>query len=291
MVGGGELARPGGRVVTWAEWGDPDGRPILRIHGTPGSRLTRNPVDPEAFARAGAHVVTFDRPGYGGSTPHRDRTILTAADDGIALADELGWERFSVLGVSGGGPHALAMGARAPDRIHRLGVAVGGTPEEMVDDEDLIAFNREAKRRVLEEGRTSLEEFLAEPAALMMGDPVGTLAGAMEDAPAADRAMLERPEVRDALAESLREAFRNGPAGWFDDSWCLSNDWGFELSNVAVPVWLWYGELDRNVPLSAARRMADQLQVSAFTVIPDVGHFGWLAKEETVLRTLLDGSA
>jgi len=249
--------------------------------------LSRNP-DPELFARAGAHVVTFDRPGYGASTAQRDRDILSVAHDALALADRLGWDTFSVLGVSGGGPHALAVTVRAPERIERAGVAVGMTPHELIDEDDLIAFNREARRRCLEGGRAALESFLAEPASQMSADPVGTLVAAMEDAPPIDRAMLEQPEVRAMIADSFREAFRTGPFGWFDDAWSLMNPWGFRLEDVRTPLRLWYGDSDRNVPLAAARAMAQQLNVESFEVIQDAGHAGWLVHEERILRTLLD---
>jgi pimeloyl-ACP methyl ester carboxylesterase len=285
MLRQGEVRRDG-RAIAWAAWGDPEGRPVFRIHGTPGSRMARNP-DPDVFSRAGALVISFDRPGYGRSGRHRDRTIISVADDALVLADELGWNRFSVLGISGGGPHALALGLRGPERIRALGLAVGGTPEHFIDDDDLIEFNREARRRA-KESRASLEEFLAEPAATMMADPIGTLASAMKDAPPVDREMLERREVQAVLMDSLREAFRQGPEGWFDDSWVLSNDWGFDLGDVRLPVHMWYGELDRNVPLNAMKRMGQELQVASLTVIPGAGHLGWLAQEEEVLLTLLD---
>ena len=139
------VERPGGRVVSYASWGDPGGRPLLLLHGTPGSRLSRSP-DPEVYARLEAHVVTFDRPGYGRSSVHPERTILSVADDALAVADALGWDGFTLLGVSGGGPHALALGARAPERVRALGLAVGGAPGDFVDPEDLIAINREGLR-------------------------------------------------------------------------------------------------------------------------------------------------
>ena len=282
----GTVGRPGGREVAWAAWGVEGGRPLLHLHGTPGSRVgpTR---DLGIYERLNAHVVTFDRPGYGRSSPQRDRTILSVADDALAIADHFGWDRFSVLGISGGGPHALALGAQAPGRVIRLGLAVGGPPSELVDPDDLIEINREGRRRAQEEGRASLEAFLAEPAAQIPLDPLGVLEAAMADAPPVDREMLRRPDVREVIAASLREAFANGPLGWFDDSWALSTDWDFALEDVGVPVHMWYGELDRNVPIRAVRAMAERLQVDSFELIPDAGHLGWITREEDVLRTVL----
>jgi pimeloyl-ACP methyl ester carboxylesterase len=282
----GTVTRPDGRTVAYATWGDPEGRPLMQIHGTPGSRLSRSP-HPEDYVNAGAHVVTYDRPGYGQSTVQRDRTILSAVDDGLAVADALGWEKFSVLGISGGGPHALGFGVRAPERLVRLGIAVGGTPIELVDPEDLIAHNREGMRRVQEEGRESLEEFMAPIAEALAGDTMAAFDAAMADAPEPDRAWMARPEVRATLVEGIQEAFANGPYGWFDDSWALSTDWGFGLAEVDAPVHLWYGELDRNVPINAVRKMTAELDVASFELIPGKGHFGWLEQEEQVLRTLL----
>jgi len=282
----GRITRPDGRTVVYATWGDPDGRPLLQIHGTPGSRRSRSPHE-EEYVQAGAHVVTFDRAGYGQSSPWPDRTVFDIADDALAVADELGWERFSVLGISGGGPHALALGVRAPERIHRLGVAVGGTPSEFVDLDDLIALNREGLRRVREEGRESLEEFLLPIAEQLAADTAAAFDSAMADAPAPDREWMARPEVRATLIEGISEGFAHGPAGWLADSWALSSDWGFALGDVGVPVWFWYGELDRNVPIGAVRKMTEQLDVAAFELIPGKGHFGWLEQEDQVLATLL----
>lgn len=287
MPADGAIERPDGRAVAWATWGGPGGRPLLVLHGTPGSRLARS-SDPELYERIGAYVATFDRPGYGRSSGQAGRTVASAADDALAVADALGWERFAVLGVSGGGPHALALAHRAPERIRSLGLAVGSVPTELVDPADLIELNREAIRRAVEEGRAGLEDFLAEPAARLAADPGAAIDAVMADAPAADQEMLRRPALRAVVLESLREAFANGPQGWFDDSWALVTHWGFDLREISVPVRMWCGELDRNVPASAVQRMAAQLDVESLEILPGAGHFGWIAEEERILRQLLD---
>jgi pimeloyl-ACP methyl ester carboxylesterase len=286
MLAEGTVERPGGRHVAWAAWGDPAGQPLLLVHGTPGSRLDRSP-DPGLFARIGAHVVTFDRPGYGRSSVDPHRTVLSVGDDALAVVDALGWSSFTVLGVSGGGPHALAVARRAPERTRALGLVVSTAPAAMIDPDDLIAINREGRRRALEEGRESLEEFLAEPAAQIASDPGAAIDAAMADAPAADVEMLERPDLRAMLVESLREAFANGPRGWFDDAWALLTPWGFELDRFPVRAHMWCGELDRNVPQASIARMAAELDPATLETIPGAGHLGWITHEERILRTLL----
>jgi pimeloyl-ACP methyl ester carboxylesterase len=113
------------------------------------------------------------------------------------------------------------------------------------------------------------------------------LDAAMADAPPVDREMLARPDVRAVLVESISEAFASGPLGWFDDSWALTMPWEFDLGDVGVPVRLWYGDADRNVPIEAVKQMASQLTVVSLEIIPGAGHLGWLSREEEILRTLL----
>src|SRR6187549_3544594 len=123
---------PDGRTIMFAEWGDPDGFPVIALHGTPGSRLQRH-WDESKFVAAEARVITYDRPGYGGSERSHGRDVVDCVGDVAAIADGLGLERFAVTGGSGGGPHSLAVAARMPERVTRAACEVGivpyGTPD------------------------------------------------------------------------------------------------------------------------------------------------------------------
>jgi pimeloyl-ACP methyl ester carboxylesterase len=107
--------RAGKGKLAFQEWGDPHGRPVIALHTTPGSRLERYP-DEQAITDLGVRLITFDRPGYGLSEPVPGRTALDGADDVVHLADHLGIEKFSLSGMPGGGPFALAdcLGSRRP---------------------------------------------------------------------------------------------------------------------------------------------------------------------------------
>ena len=126
------LVVPDGRVVCFAEWGDPEGFPVFVLHGTPGGRLNRNP-DEAKYAAAGARVITYDRPGYGDSDRLRGRTVVDCVGDVAAIADHLGFQRFSVTGGSGGGPHSLAVAARLGSRVVRAACVVGVAPFGLSD--------------------------------------------------------------------------------------------------------------------------------------------------------------
>jgi pimeloyl-ACP methyl ester carboxylesterase len=97
------------------------------LHGTPSSRFARH-YDENDYVECGARVITYDRPGYGGSDRHRGRSVVDCAGDVAAIADTLGIEKFAVTGASGGGPHALAVAARFPERVTRAACAVSPAP-------------------------------------------------------------------------------------------------------------------------------------------------------------------
>ncbi|MGW4094302.1 alpha/beta fold hydrolase [Nocardia sp. NPDC004718] len=85
------------------------------MHGTPGSRVDTAP--PELLDRLGIRLITYDRPGYGGSAPPREgMTIADGAGHVAAIADHLGIDTFAVVGRSGGTPYAAAAAALLPDR-------------------------------------------------------------------------------------------------------------------------------------------------------------------------------
>src|SRR5215211_3677614 len=129
-----------GRTVGYATWGDPEGTPVFIGHGTPGTRLDRYaPLDdPEWVRRRHLRFIGVDRPGYGYSDPWPEGSLLDCAGDFVRVADDLGLERFAALGVSGGGPYVIALGALAPDALGRVAVVCGAdvgmdveeTPEE-----------------------------------------------------------------------------------------------------------------------------------------------------------------
>src|SRR5436190_24051132 len=107
------VAAADGRTLTIAEWGDPDGFPVFLLHGTPGSRFVGQ-ANTGSYASVGARVITYDRPGYGGSDRFRGRRVVDSVADVSAIADSFGIEQFAVSGGSWGGPHSLAVAARLP---------------------------------------------------------------------------------------------------------------------------------------------------------------------------------
>ena len=138
----GVLTLPDGRELAWRWLGVEGGTPILRLQGTPGSRLFRNP-DVRIQRRLGVRYLLADRPGFGGSTRLPGRGIAQHADDLAALLDAQGLDRVPLMGTSGGGPHVLAMAARHPGRISAATVVVGAAPLVAHEIGELVGVNAE----------------------------------------------------------------------------------------------------------------------------------------------------
>ena len=118
---------PDGRTLAVAEWGDPEGLPVISHHGTPGGRIAWW-SDPTIYARHGVRRLTMDRPGYGLSTRRPGRRIVDVVPDVELIADGLGIDRFAVMGGSGGGPHTLACAALLGGRVIRCAAFVSVAP-------------------------------------------------------------------------------------------------------------------------------------------------------------------
>jgi pimeloyl-ACP methyl ester carboxylesterase len=271
---------PDGRTLAFAIWGDPDGFPIMALHGTPGCRLDRWPVE-DVYTRLGACVVTHDRAGYGQSTRRPGRTVADEAHDVTALADALGFERFGVTGASGGGPHSLACAALLSDRVVRATCRVGVAPFgasgleraawlDGMDPENIKEFGwAEAGEASLV---PNLERHQVEMEERVEVDP-STVLGDFELSDS-DREQLARPELAEMLRESTFESAANGVWGWVDDDLAFLRPWGFDVSAIEVPVFVQYGLTDVLVPPGHGEWLAANIPGCVVKIDDEAGHLG-----------------
>ena len=274
-----------GRTLAWSEVGDPRGRPVLFFHGCPDTRRATWSGD-DAARRLGVRLIAANRPGYGASTPAAP-SYRRVADDALALADELGIDRFGLLGMSVGGTYALACAAYHPERVHAAAlVATPGEAPRMdppwtrddLDPEGQGWYAALADGRVEDNVETVRPDFLAYRSVVDPDDPDdGALAERWTAGlPAEDRLLLARRSPSD-LAADAREALLV-PDGYLSDAALVFRRWPFDVADVRCPVTLWYGERDVNAPPRNGRWLAAQLPKSTLHLLPGLGHLESLVR-------------
>jgi pimeloyl-ACP methyl ester carboxylesterase len=257
-----------GTRVGYAEFGDPDGAPIFFFHGIPGSRLLGASVHSESLA-AGARVIALERPGCGRSDYRPVRSVAGWARTVGLVADALGIKHFSALGVSGGGPYALACGALFPARVGAVGLV------SSVGTERMPGVMLRSSRCLVGLGRLS-PLLAAPPLALAYRRTRRRLDAVLEllgSELAADG--VDHPRAARLLLADLLEAFSSGCRGVAGDCARL-RQWGFEPEDVRAPVHLWHGCDDRHVSVAAAAALSRRLPDSRPRYLPGAGHLGVL---------------
>ncbi|MDX3074520.1 alpha/beta hydrolase [Streptomyces sp. MI02-7b] len=251
-----------------------DDLPVVWLHGTPNVGEPPEPLF-EAAQKRGIRWFSYDRPGYGGSTPHPGRDIAAAAADVAAVADALGIERFAVLGHSGGGPHALACAALLPDRVVATVSGAGLAPygAEGIDWFAGMCPSSVAELRASAAGRAPLEEYLAGSDY----DP--------EMFTPADHAALA--DAWAWLASVAGRALQGEPDGMIDDDLAYVTPWGFDPAAVRSPVLLLHGGRDRMVPAGHAAWLARCMPTADLRVLPDEGHVSVLTAAPEALDWLV----
>ena len=263
-----------GRLLGYAEHGDPTGVPIVHCHGLPGGRALS--LDPDALTARGARLISVERPGFGLSDPRPGRVLLDAAADVAELADALGLERFAVYGASLGAPTALACADAVPERVAVVGIACGVGPVfDQPRFDPVVPAEWQAllpiARDDLGAARGLVRAFVAPTAEAWAADPDGFIDTFIADAAELDRAGLVAH--RDTWAALLEATYRHGPDTATDEIMASVGPWGFSPRDLRVPVHLWHGDRDDAAPVEVARFVASELPDAHLTVYEGEGHF------------------
>jgi pimeloyl-ACP methyl ester carboxylesterase len=281
------LVLPDGRRLAYAEYGDPHGYPTLYFHGFPGSRLEAVLATASA-ASAGVRLIAADRPGIGGSDFQPGRRMLDWPGDVVHLADHLGFTRFAVVGVSGGGPYAVACAYAIPERLDAVVIVSGVAP---LEGNALLEGMLWPGQTILRAARRvpSLVKVGLRAAVMLKWCPRLVLGLLTRVLPAPDCDVLARTEIREAIARSLAESLRHGATGHVEELLLLVRPWGFRLEEVAAEVRLWHGGGDRIVPPSHGRRLCEGLSRSRCEFVPGAGHFSLVIDHTVQILSTLAG--
>jgi pimeloyl-ACP methyl ester carboxylesterase len=257
-----------GRILVVEDIGDRSGPPVLVHVGSPNSRHLYGRTVADAAAR-GLRLISYDRPGYGKSTPRPGRTMADCAADVRAICAALDIERLVTWGPSGGGPHVLACAALLPDLVVAAASLCSPAPYDAEgldwlagmgpgaeDDVRLMFGDRDAARAA----------FAAEREQLLAVSPAELAQQWKETSPDADLALLTDEAI------SVQQALADGVEGFYEDNWAQLLPWGFDPAYISVPVLLLHGRRDQSVPVSHGQWLADHITGVEARFYPDEGH-------------------
>jgi pimeloyl-ACP methyl ester carboxylesterase len=276
-----------GRKLAFSEYGDPHSKPVFHFHGSGGSRLEK-PSDPSVLSDLRVRLISTDRPGHGLSDPRIGRRLLDWPDDICQIADQLGVERFSVMGWSAGGPYALACAYKLPERVNSAALISGLAPPDRPHPYEGLPF---ANRALMFSARRFHPlVFLARRMMLPMINDSSESAGEglIRAFPEVDQKILGMPGNTEQFVADIQEGYRQGSHGPAEDDILVNSAWGFRLEEIRVRVDIWQGELDRNVPINQAEFMHARLPNSRLIVLSRQAHVYLLNSWREVLEKLIE---
>lgn len=264
-----------GRTLGYAEYGRANGKTLFYFHGHPGARVEARFLAEQA-AQLGVRLIGIDRPGMGLSAFKANRRYLDWPDDVLELADSLGIDQFAVAGLSGGGPYALACAYKIPSRLTACGIISG-----VGHINRFLAF--------LSQWMPWLMMPLIHRAFQNEEQAQKTLVKAAANWVKADRESLLVPGIKELMAASLVESLRQGTKGAAYEGTLFGRAWGFRLEEIKFPtIFFWHGELDKEIPVAAAREVAKKITQCKATYYPDEGHISLIVNHaQEILKALI----
>jgi len=265
------LSLPDRRVLSWYEYGDPDGRPVLTLDNL-GASLPDHSYFEEWYREKGLRMIMIVRPGYGISTYKSDLEFRSFAPDIMALCGHLELDRPPMAAYCGGGPYALCAAALYPDIFDRLGLLASTVPIEHFELDKLDPlhnmflrlFRRDPRLFVLV-GRLGIRGVQKAPEKFF-----AMIAKGLCDQ---DKAVLANPDLLQRTITCMRRSHFQGARIMIDEYLRMQHPWQVDLSKITMPVMQWHGEDDRIISIGSARGLANELPGVRFRSFPGLGRF------------------
>ena len=281
-----QLGLSDGRSIGYAEYGDPQGRPVLYFHGLPSSRFEMNNPDLiEIVERLHVRLILADRPGIGLSD-FRSYTIASYPDIVAEFADKLGLNRFPVLGISSGGKFAAACAWKIPQRLTTATIVCGSAPFDMPGVKESLSKQDQQVYGMADKMPWIFRLMLWKIAGDVRKNPASVLS-LFTEMSEVDKAVLARPNVTEAFGKMVVEAFRQGTRGAALDWKLEARPWGFSLQEIQMPVNIWHGEEDKIASIEHARIQAKAIPDARVKFFPNEGHTVFVTRLDELLSTVV----
>jgi pimeloyl-ACP methyl ester carboxylesterase len=274
------ITLPDGRQLGFAEYGAPEGTPVLFFHGSPGSRHIH--ADMENVAeRLGVRLIAVDRPGYGLSDAKHGRTLLDWADDVAALVDTLGIDMFSLIGFSMGTIYALACAYKLPQRINKVSLAGAFAPLDVPGITNGMSPAISGLFALAQANPVELKNTFA----AIAPTPEALAAAMSASLGESDTAIFHARQSQ--FEAEYAETLRTGVEGVASDFVLNSQNWGFPLDTIKTETHLWCGTEDCNTPPAMTTYLTSALPNSQTFMLLGEGHCALYPHWEEILARLI----
>jgi pimeloyl-ACP methyl ester carboxylesterase len=277
--------RADGRVLGFAEYGDPAGLPVLAFHGVPGTRLMYRSAAALA-EQYGLRIIAPDRPGFGLSEPQPGRVLADWLDDVAALLKHLGICDFALLGISGGCPFATITAAHYGSRVKALAlVSPIGPIAEVQNQVDISKLQQKfflkfpLKERLFRWSTAGANALFKLAPGANYDLFVRTLC-------ASDQEIMRNPETKRHVIEDNKESLTFDGEGARADMLIFSQPWGVDYKCITAPAILWQGTADTIVPINAALALGKLVPGCKVIELDGEGHFWGLRETKEIIERL-----
>ncbi len=265
-----------GRRVGYRIYGAADGAPVLALHGTPGAH-SKFAMAGVAASTLGLRLIAIDRWGYGATDAPANPSLAGFGRDMALVADALAVEKFSVIGISGGGPYAAAVAAILPGRVTAaalvspVGPIVGLARRPRLSALHYVSF------RVLPRIPGAIDLAFKAFRQVALRAPASSARIAAGRALSSDREIMSDRALAADLGACFATGLATGTRGPAIDMQLFSRAWNVDLREVACSARVWIGDEDRNVPIAAAIALAGGITGAELTQLGPHGHY-WIAR-------------
>jgi len=258
------LTLPDGRRLAYAEFGKPDGHPVLYCHGCPTSRLEPLMLGDDVLSQLGLRVICPDRPGIGQSDFQSDRGFSDWPKDVTFLMEALGLDQFSVLGVSGGGGYAAVCAAKIPERLCKVVIAAGAWRMDWPEAVENLGFPYNLMWLSAKHAPILLS-FMLNMLNILIRPPKGDY----EQVWAQQEETLPASKI---FLWAVGEAVKQGSKGPLWDMRLYVREWDFDPAEIRIPLVLFHAERDKNIPLALVQRVANSIPRAQLITYPEDAH-------------------
>lgn len=241
----------GGNVLSYADYGNREGYPVLIQHGLIASISGEHLFD--RLIERGARLICIARPGYGESSPYVMENIAEYGEVARALVDALGLAHFDVWGISSGAPYSYALAYKFPDRVRNVFI-LSGIPA-LYDDAVRAAWPF----------------------------PIRTDASIAEMQTLAHDLYFSNLSEDDLMNDDIRDSMMNRGFGIAQDFRIRGMDWGFKLSEVQTKVYMRHSRTDNFLPAEITARLLPNCELEIRENDP---HFSQAVVDDFICTTM-----